>query len=108
MQWLLVQRSDGEYRVCSADVTDTDDWDGISSCGFTTCHGLDLACGANPPHVCTMEYALGDKCRQYAYCSGAGGSCRLVTTTAYDKCKACVQKWGGANTTGIFICDEKC
>jgi hypothetical protein len=81
---------------------------GTSSCGFTTCHGLDLACGTNPPQVCTMEYALGDKCRQYAYCSGAGGSCRLVTTAAYDQCKACIQKCGGADTTEIFICEEKC
>lgn len=44
-----------------------------SSCGITSCHGLDLACGANPPEVCTMEYRLGDKCRQYARCDSSGG-----------------------------------
>jgi len=81
---------------------------GTSSCGFTTCHGLDLACGTNPPRVCTQEYALGDKCRQYAYCSGAGGSCQLVTTVQYDQCKACIQRCGGADTTEIFTCEEKC
>jgi hypothetical protein len=81
---------------------------GTSSCGFTTCHGLDLACGTNPPQVCTMEYALGDTCRQYAYCTGTGGSCQLVTTAQFDRCKVCVQTCGGADTTEIFTCEEKC
>jgi hypothetical protein len=81
---------------------------GTTSCGFTTCHGLDLACGPNPPQVCTMEYQLGDKCRQFASCTNANGSCRLVTTPQYDNCKACVQKCGGADATEIFTCEEKC
>ena len=81
---------------------------GVSSCGFTTCHGLDLACGSNPPQVCTMEYQLGDKCRQFASCSSANGTCRLVTTPQFDSCKACVQKCGGADPAEIFTCEEKC
>lgn len=79
-----------------------------AACGFTTCHGLDLACGPNPPQVCTQEYQLGDKCRQFATCSNANGSCHLVTTPQYDSCKACIQKCGGADPAEIFTCEEKC
>lgn len=81
---------------------------GASTCGFTTCHGLDLACGPNPPEVCTALYTLGDKCRQYASCSSANDACKLVTTPQYDSCKACVQKCGGADPAEIFTCEEKC
>ncbi len=35
-------------------------------CGFTTCNGLDLACGSNTPEACPAMYMIGDKCRQYA------------------------------------------
>jgi hypothetical protein len=81
---------------------------GTSTCGFTTCHGPDLACGPNPPQVCTALYQLGDKCRQFASCSNANNSCRLVTTPQYDSCRACVQKCGGADPAEIFGCEEKC
>lgn len=80
----------------------------LSGCGFTSCHGLDLACGSNPPQVCTAMYQLGDKCRQYAYCSNAGNSCTLVTTPEYDKCKSCIEHCGGADTNEIFLCEENC
>ena len=40
-------------------------------CEFTSCHGLNLNCGPNPPQACTADYQLGDKCRQYAFCSKA-------------------------------------
>ncbi|MEN6610722.1 MAG: hypothetical protein ABFC24_07760 [Methanoregulaceae archaeon] len=80
----------------------------VSVCGFTSCHGLDLACGSNPPQVCTAMYQLGDKCRQYAYCSNTGGSCMLVTTTEYEKCKSCIEHCGGADTNEIFLCEETC
>jgi hypothetical protein len=79
-----------------------------NSCGFTTCHGPDLACGPNPPQVCTAVYTLGDKCRQYASCDSSGGSCRLITTPQYDSCLACIKKCGGADATEIFTCEEKC
>jgi hypothetical protein len=79
-----------------------------AGCGFTTCHGSALACGANPPQACTMEYALGDTCRRYAYCDGSGGSCRLVTTTAFDTCRACVSRCGGADPAEVLTCEEKC
>ncbi|WP_321506418.1 hypothetical protein [uncultured Methanoregula sp.] len=84
---------------------------GESSCGFTTCHGLDLACGTNAPQVCTMMYQLGDKCRQYARCESSGGSCRLVTDPQFDSCKACVEQCAvkaGSNGQAAFACEATC
>jgi len=79
-----------------------------STCGFTNCHGLDVACGPNPPQICPLYYQIGDKCRQYALCSDAGGTCRLVTTRQFDTCKSCVEKCGGADQAELFLCEEKC
>jgi hypothetical protein len=86
---------------------------GVTSCGLTTCHGLDLACGANAPEICTMEYQLGDRCRQYASCDSSGGSCTLVTDPRFDSCKACVEqcaalKPANADPTMLFECESKC
>jgi hypothetical protein len=78
------------------------------TCGLTSCHGLDLACGRDPPQVCTAMYQLGDKCRQYAYCSDASGTCTLVRTTAFDTCKSCIERCGGADATELLTCEEKC
>jgi hypothetical protein len=83
----------------------------VSSCGFTTCHGLDLACGMNAPQMCTMEYRIGDKCRQYARCDTTGGSCTLVTEPKFTACKACAEQCQiAAGTDGLaaFSCEEKC
>jgi len=82
-----------------------------SSCGITSCHGLDLACGANVPEVCTMEYRLGDKCRQYARCDSSGGSCTLVTDPQFARCKACVEQCAARETAdpaAAFDCEAKC
>jgi len=83
-----------------------------ATCGFTTCHGLDLACGNHAPEACTMLYQLGDKCRQYADCvSGSGGTCSLVTGPRFASCKACVEKCGrsdGSDPQQAFACEEKC
>jgi len=82
-----------------------------SSCGFTTCHGLDLACGTNAPQVCTMEYRLGDKCRQYARCDSGGGSCKLVTDPKFTTCKSCVEQCAakaGSNGASAFECEAAC
>ena len=83
-----------------------------SSCGFTTCHGPDLACGSNTPHVCSMEYQAADICRQYAQCSsGSDGSCSLVTSPQYDSCKTCAQNCelrAGADNLAAASCEEQC
>ncbi len=82
-----------------------------STCGFTTCHGSDLACGTNAPYVCTMKYRLGDKCRQYARCDTSGGSCTLVIEPRYTQCKACAdrcQTQAGPDSLAAMSCEEKC
>ena len=79
-----------------------------SGCGFINCHGLNLVCGQNPPQVCTAIYQIGDKCRQYAYCSNNGGTCSLVTTPQFVSCISCIEKCGGADPVEAFSCEEKC
>jgi hypothetical protein len=86
---------------------------GQSSCGFTTCHGLDLACGTNAPEVCDMSYRVGDKCRQYARCDSSGGSCTLVTSPEFDSCKSCVERCEAIKSETVdpamvFECEAKC
>jgi len=81
------------------------------SCGLMNCHGLDLACGTNPPEVCTMEYKLGDRCRKFVHCESSGGSCMLVKDAGFSTCKACVEKCelrAGGNTNSALSCEEKC
>jgi hypothetical protein len=84
---------------------------GMSGCGFTTCHGLDLACSTNAPQMCTMEYRIGDRCRQYASCDASGGSCRLTIGPKFTACKACVEQCqiqAGPDSLAAFSCEEKC
>jgi hypothetical protein len=83
-----------------------------SSCGLTTCHGLELACGPDAPDVCTMEYRLGDKCRQYARCEVIAGECTLVTDPEFETCKSCVERCEATgdryDPTAAFDCEAKC
>ncbi len=82
-----------------------------STCGFTSCHGLDLACGMDAPQMCTMEYRIGDKCRQYAHCDTTGGSCTLVIEPKFTACKACAEQCqiaAGPDGLAAFSCEEKC
>ena len=81
------------------------------SCGLMNCHGLDLACGTNPPDVCTTEYKLGDRCRKYVHCESSGGSCTLVKDAGFNTCKTCVEKCelrAGDNTLTAMSCEESC
>ncbi len=94
--------------------TTPSDLPGASSCGFTTCHGLDLACGTNGPEVCDLSYRLGDKCRQYAQCSsGSDGTCTLTTSPEFDSCKSCVErcesiKPSTVDPAMVFECESRC
>lgn len=84
---------------------------GQSACGITSCHGLDLACGYDAPQICTMEYRLGDKCRQYARCENTAAGCTLVKEARFDTCKTCVEQCQAAaqdNPVMAFSCEEKC
>lgn len=83
----------------------------LSTCGLTTCHGLDLACGLDAPQVCTMEYRIGDNCRKYARCDTSGGSCMLVRDPKFAVCKTCVEQCqvaAGPDSLAAFSCAEKC
>jgi hypothetical protein len=63
----------------------------VSRCGVENCHGLDIKCGPNIPEACTMEYQLGDGCRQYAKCEIIKGKCQLVENFKFKQCKSCVE-----------------
>lgn len=82
-----------------------------SRCGIENCHGLDIKCGPNVPDFCTMEYQIGDNCRQYARCEIINGNCQLVENNRFKKCKSCVEKCTKDfknNTEKQFKCEENC
>ena len=60
-------------------------------CEVSNCHGLDVKCGVNPPVMCTMEYQIGDNCRQFATCQKNGSVCKLVESNEFIQCKTCVE-----------------
>jgi len=82
------------------------------TCQFTSCHGLSPACGMSELRMCTMEYQLGDKCRQYAQCtSGGDGTCSLVKSPAFDTCVSCARKCSqeaGSDPVAAFDCEATC
>ena len=83
----------------------------VSSCGIENCHGMDIVCGYNPVQMCTMEYRIGDKCRQYARCEEINGSCQKVENPLFDECKSCVENCIADNKDdGIkqFECEASC
>ncbi len=84
-----------------------------TNCGFQSCHGLDLSCGAQIQ--CELVYQYGDNCRQYAKCyfegNGLTGSCFLNKSSRFDECKSCVQKClqdFGDDYIKSFECEYKC
>ncbi len=83
-----------------------------STCGFTSCHGTDLICGMNAPQICTMEYQVGDRCRQYARCDTTNGGCMLVVTSPrFENCKACADDClikSGPDNLAALTCEENC
>jgi len=80
-------------------------------CGIQNCHGLDIVCGPNAPQVCTMLYAAGDNCRQFASCQTLAGQCELAKTSKFDSCKSCVEKCKQdfqSDQIKFFGCESKC
>lgn len=88
------------------------DLPGVQNCAFESCHGLELTCGSNAAEMCTMEYQLGDGCRQYAQCLVKDGACRLVEEGAFSSCKECVKKcqddYSLDSSMRIFECEAEC
>lgn len=80
-----------------------------SECGIEQCHGLEVTCGPNMAMVCTMEYRLGDFCRQYIDCAVIDGQCERVDQPQFAACKACLEACIDADDPmGAFECEEIC
>jgi hypothetical protein len=82
----------------------------IEKCGIENCHGLDIECGT-PVQMCTMEYQLGDKCRQYAKCGVVSGKCQQIESPEFTACKSCVQKCENDfpnDPDKAFVCESQC
>jgi len=80
-------------------------------CELENCHGLDIKCGPNPPSMCTMEYAMGDRCLQYAKCDIQNGKCQQILNPQFLECKACIQiciNTDGNDGVNKFECESKC
>mgnify|MGYP003395381822 CR=1 FL=1 len=85
--------------------------DGAAPCGIENCHGLDITCGENIAEICTMEYRLGDFCREYASCAVVDGQCRLVEDPLFAKCRTCVQQCSldhRDDPIAAFNCELRC
>jgi hypothetical protein len=82
-----------------------------ANCGILSCHGLDIECGADVPEMCTMEYRLGDFCRQLADCQVVKGTCQFVENSYFMNCKSCVHDCEVLNENDpakAFECESQC
>jgi hypothetical protein len=79
------------------------------SCGVTNCHGTTVTCGdVSDPIACTMEYRIGDFCRQYVSCEVVQNSCTAVTDSKYNQCVSCIEKCTSENPDDAFMCEDSC
>lgn len=82
------------------------------TCGVTNCHGASLTCGQVDPNnglMCTMDYQLGDGCRQYASCGVVNGSCQQVKDPRHAKCVSCVELCKKeTDSMKVFECEARC
>jgi len=80
-------------------------------CVAESCHGLNIICGPNTPEFCSMMYAAGDNCRQYANCQLIDGQCKLEKSPKFENCKSCVEKCEldyKDDVVNFFECESKC
>jgi hypothetical protein len=83
----------------------------VGGCYIENCHGLEIKCGPKKADFCTMEYVLGDNCRQFASCQIKDGQCQPVYQESFNKCKLCVedcQKKYSDDSIKLFQCEEQC
>lgn len=76
-------------------------------CGISNCHGAEVTCGV-PVEMCTMEYALGDFCREFASCYLSNGYCELEKEPEFDSCISCVKKCQELDAMSGFECENEC
>jgi len=80
-------------------------------CELENCHGLDIKCGPNPRNICTLEYAMGDRCLQYAKCGIQKDKCQQILNPQFSECKSCIQACINNNTNDsakMFECESTC
>jgi len=80
------------------------------NCGIENCHGLEISCGPNVAEICTMEYEIGDKCRQFARCGFVDGKCQVLSSVEFEACKACVEKCISdfGDSEAVLECEANC
>ncbi len=76
-------------------------------CEVSNCHGMEVTCG-EPVEACTMEYALGDFCRDFASCQLNDGYCDLEKQPRFDSCVSCVTKCLELDPIDGFECENEC
>lgn len=79
-----------------------------ASCGIEQCHGLDVTCGSNVPEACTMEYRLGDFCRQFVTCSEVDNQCQRIEDPRFAECRSCVESCQETDPLESFNCEDAC
>jgi len=80
-------------------------------CDITSCHGFDIECGPDSPQMCTMEYRLGDFCRQFAQCQVLQGECQFVENSTFMNCRSCVTQCDAdhpEDPMAAFECENDC
>lgn len=79
----------------------------VENCGISNCHGP-VVCG-EAVDVCTLEYRLGDMCREFASCEQNATGCELQKTSKYDVCISCIDTCLEiADPQDAFACETKC
>ncbi|GIW63690.1 MAG: hypothetical protein KatS3mg091_492 [Patescibacteria group bacterium] len=82
-----------------------------SGCFVSNCHGLEIECGPVKAEFCTMEYVIGDVCRQFSQCGIVNNSCQPIYNEKFSVCRDCVKnciEQHQENTENLFDCEAKC
>ena len=105
---ILVDQS-GNYRIEIDKEEVTEPLIPVSSgaCEVSNCHGL-VTCG-EPVEYCTLEYRLGDFCREYASCEQTRTGCAVAESATYTACLSCVQECEALpESQSALECETKC
>jgi hypothetical protein len=106
---LLLSGCTGKLAPSKNDAVLDPDKNDDKICGLDSCHGYeDITCGSNVPDFCTMEYRIGDFCRQFAVCEVIGGECQIVPNEKLDQCRDCVRQCENDGMTDVFECENAC
>lgn len=79
-------------------------------CGVSNCHGMDVSCD-KPVQMCTADYQLGDRCREFITCESVNGQCQQKIDPKFEVCKSCIttcQKKYPHDVNQQFLCESAC